>query len=249
MDIGKAFDFRRRRALVTGGSRGIGAAISKALAACGAEVVINFRSDGESAERTVSEIIAAGGSCRSVRANLVHPEEVRALIEATGPSLDFLIHNAALGSFKPTMELRANQWDLSMNVNARALLLAAQAASSRMQAGGRIIAISSLGSRRAVPQYGAIGISKAALEAVVRYLSTELGERGINVNAVSGGVIGGSSIAAHPQYAELLPALSRGGRPGEPGDIASAVLFLCSGLAGWINGEVLVVDGGMSARL
>lgn len=250
----EAFDFRGKRALVTGGSRGIGAVIGKTLAHCGAEVFLNYREDAESAGRTVQEIEAAGGKAHGIRANLVHPDEIRKMLEGILASgdLHFLIHNAALGSFKPVMDLRANQWDLTLAVNARALLLCAQGAVAGMPAGGRIVGLSSLGSHRVVPSYGAIGASKAALEAVIRSLAVELGPKGIAVNGVSGGVVDGPTIRQHPAAPTLLARAVRRtplGRLGTAEDLARVVLFLCSPLSSWINGQVLVADGGMSLTL
>jgi enoyl-[acyl-carrier protein] reductase III len=173
-------------------------------------------------------------------------------IRASG-GLDVLVHNAALGSFKPTLEVRANQWDLSMSVNARALLLCVKEAAPLMDGrAGRIVSVSSLGSRRVLPEYGAIGASKAALESLTRYLAVELAPRGITVNAVSAGLIAGETLRVHPRY-EALTARAReqtpAGRIATPEDIAHVVLFLCSPLSSWIIGQTIVVDGGMSLRV
>jgi enoyl-[acyl-carrier protein] reductase III len=245
-----AWDFSGRTALVTGGSRGIGRAISRAFARCGARVVVNFREDRESAEATVAAIEAEGGSAAAVQANLLHPEEVRALF-ASVPDLDFVVHNAALGSFKPALELRANQWDLSLGINARALFLCAQQAAPILRDGGAIVAISSLGSARVVPAYGAIGASKAALESIARSLAVEMAPR-VRVNVVSGGVVDTPSIRRHPGWEELSAravAQTPAGRLGSPEELAEVVLFLCSPAASWIVGQTIVVDGGMSLRL
>lgn len=249
------FDFSGRTALVTGGSRGIGAAISRAFALCGARVFVNFREDAASAARTVREIEERGGRASAHRANLMHPDEVRELFEAVRAegSLDFLVHNAAIGSFKPVMDLRANQWDLSLAINARALLLCAQEASALMRGrAGAIVGVSSLGSARVVPAYGAIGISKAALESLARSLAVEMGEDGIRVNAVSAGVVDTASIRMHPRWEDLFErarSQTPGGRIGTAEQVADVVLFLCSPLASWITGQTIVADGGMSLRL
>ncbi|HEY2930137.1 MAG TPA: SDR family oxidoreductase [Acidobacteriota bacterium] len=248
-----SFSFHGRRALVTGGSRGIGAAIAKSLAAHGAHVFVNYRDDDRSAQATLHEIEAAGGSATLLKANLVHPEEIREMFQRIGESgpLGVLVHSAAMGVFKPIMELRANQWDLSFNINARALLLCAQEAAKLMQKeGGKIVSISSLGSSRYVPSYGAIGVSKAAMESLTRYLAAELAPLRINVNAVSAGLVDTPSVRRHPGYPELQARTeSTAGRAGKPEDIASIVLFLCSPLSGWINGQTIVADGGMSLML
>ncbi len=163
-----------RVAVVSGGTRGIGRAIALALAASGARLVLGYRADAASAEETVRSCAALGAHARAVAANLVHPEEARALVETAGDRVDIVVHAAALGSFKPLLDVKPAQWDLTLAVNARAFLLLARAASDRMPEGGRLVALSSLGSSRPVPEYGAIGPSKAALEAVVRSLAVEL---------------------------------------------------------------------------
>jgi enoyl-[acyl-carrier protein] reductase III len=250
---GGAFDFTGRRALVTGASRGIGAAIAGELAACGASVFVNYRQDREGAERVVRGIQDAGGTATPVQANMASTDDIRSLIRvAASGGLDILVHNAAIGSFKHAMDVRANQWDLTLGVNARALLTCAQEALPHMGAGGAIVAVSSLGSQRVVPAYGAIGVSKAALEALVRYLAVELVPRGIRVNAVSAGVVDTTALDHHPGRAELLEhaaAHAPAHRLGTPLDVARVVLFLCSPLAEWIVGQTVVADGGLSLEL
>jgi enoyl-[acyl-carrier protein] reductase III len=248
-------NFSGKRALITGASRGIGAELAQELAARGAHVYVNYSRDEAGAERTTRAIDTAGGSATPIRANLAHPDDVRAMFEqiAGSGALDVLVHNAAIGSFKRTIEVRANQWDLSMNVNARALLLCAQHAAPLMEGGGgKIVSVSSLGSARALPLYGAIGVTKAALEALTRYLAADLAPRGIGVNAVSAGLVDTQSVRLHPGFDQLAARsiqLSPLARLGTPTDIARVVLFLCSSLSDWIVGQTLVVDGGVSLSL
>jgi enoyl-[acyl-carrier protein] reductase III len=243
---GPAFDFSGKTALVTGGSRGIGAALSIAFARCRATVIVHYREDRASAEATIEKIRSEGGSASAERANLVHPDAVRDLFGRLPSSLDFLVHSAALGSFKPVMEVRPNQWDLSLSVNARALLLCAQNALPRMQErGAAIVGISSLGSIRVIPEYGAIGASKAAMESLVRSLAVELAPRGIRVNAVLPGIVDGPTIRKHPR-AETLLARASEQSLGTGEEIASVVMFLCSPLAAGITGQSIVVDHGAS---
>lgn len=246
------FDFSGTRALVTGASRGIGSVIATRLAECGARVYLNYRQNEEAADATRDRITALGGSAELARANLVYPEEIRAVFEKIAESggLDFLVHAAALGSFKPTADLKPNQWDLTMAVTARALLLATKAALPLM-AGRKaaVVSVSSLGSTRVLPSYGAIGVAKAALESLTRYLAVELAPRGVRVNAVSAGLIDGTSVRLHPQF-DTLAAHARerapSGRLGTPDEIANVVLFLCSPVSRGIVGQTIVADGGMS---
>jgi len=250
-----ALDFRGSRALVTGGTRGLGAAISRRLAALGAHVVMNYLRDQASARATLQTITDQGGTAELARANLVHRAEVDGLFDrlASAGGLDILVHNAALGAFKPTLDVRTNQWDLSMATNARALLWCAQRARPLMAGrGGRVVSVSSLGSQRVLPSYGAIGVTKAALESLTRYLALELAADGIGVNAVSAGLIAGTSIGRHPQHDALVDAARA--RIGEraladPDEVASVVLFLCSPLASAIVGQTIVVDRGLSLAL
>jgi len=245
----RAFDFRGQHALVTGASRGIGAAIAKRLAACGAHVTINYLHNETAARHTQQAIQAAGGSADLAQGNMIDPDAIAALTsQASSAGLDILVHYAALGSFKPLHKVKANQWDLTMNVNARALLLLAQGSLAALEARhGRIVSISSLGSVRVLPSYGAIGVSKAALESTTRYLASELGPRGIRVNAVVGGLVETEASRLHPDYETLArAAIARTpiGRLTSAEDMASAVLFLCSPLSAGIVGQMLVVDGG-----
>lgn len=243
-------DLTGRRALVTGASRGLGAAIARLLAAHGAHVYINYVRRESDAAATARAIEAAGGSATLAPANLADAAAIRALFETTVTSLDILVHNAAIGSFKPAHQVRANQWDLSLSVNARALLLAVQAALPRFpESGGTIVAVSSLGGMRVVPSYGAIGISKAALEALTRYLGAELAARGIRANAIAAGLLDLPSVRQHPGFDTMAAETLRrtpAGRLGTADDIARLVLLLCSPLADWIVGQTIVADGGAS---
>jgi len=136
-----------------------------------------------------------------------------------------------------------------MNINTRAFLYLVQQTRSHMSAGGSIVAISSLGSQRVIPNYGAMGPAKAAMESIVKYLATELAEDNITVNAVCGGIINTASIQKFPDYQSLLKKVieqTPAGRIGDPEDIAHAVAFLCRKESRFITGQVLVVDGGLS---
>lgn len=239
--------------LISGGSRGIGRAITLSQAQKGVCLFINYLRDDESALKVKKEAEKKGARVFLVPGNVGDADTVTAifkLVQEQTRHLDVLIHNAALGVFKPVHQLRVKDWDISLDVNAKALLLLAQSALPLMKArGGRIIAISSLGARRFTPNYGAIGISKAALENLVRYLAVELAAYKIHVNAVSGGLIETDSLKMFP-HLELMKKefLSRapGGRLGKPEDIAKVVSFLLSTDSDWIYGQTLMADGGYS---
>jgi enoyl-[acyl-carrier protein] reductase III len=233
---------------VSGGSRGIGRAIALRLARDGAKRVAigYFRSD-RAAEATAEDLRALGAEPTLVRGN-VTSDRVLAEVAALGP-LDVLVHNAASGVSKPALEAEAKHWDWTMNTNARALLQLAQAAGPAMPDGSSIVAISSLGAQRVLENYTLVGTSKAALEALIRYLAVELAPR-VRVNGVSGGVVDTDALDAFPNREEMLAAGAANpvGRMVEPDDIAAAVSFLCSPGAAMIRGQTLIVDGGFSLR-
>lgn len=179
-------------ALITGGSRGIGRAITLKLASEGADVIINFFRKRDTAESTAETARSRGVTAHIIKANLAEPEKIDRMfaeIEERFGRLDILVNNAASGVARSAMELDFDAWDWTMNVNARAALLCAQRAAKMMKNGGVIVNISSLGSRLVMPIYTAVGVSKAALEALTRYLAIELAPRGIRVNAIAAAAV------------------------------------------------------------
>ena len=233
---------------VSGGSRGIGKAFALRFAREGAaRVAIGYLRNDSAAEETAAELRAAGAEPVLVRGN-VTSERVLAEVEALG-ALDVLVHNAATGVIRPALETEDKHWDWTLNANARALLSLTRVVAPRMREGSSIVAISSLGGGRVLENYVLVGASKAALEAVVRYLGVELAPRGIRVNAVSGGLVETGALEHFPNRDEML-AMARertpAGRMVAPEDIAGAVAFLCSPDAAMVCGQVLVVDGGFS---
>ncbi|UCG72478.1 MAG: SDR family oxidoreductase [Chromatiales bacterium] len=241
-----------RVALVSGGSRGIGRAISLQLAAEGADTVfVNYLQNDVEAEKTRELVEQHDCQAHLVRANLAYPNQIGQLfdqIEQTVDHLDVFIHCAALTSMKPTLALRPNQWDLTMNASTRSFLLCVKRCVPLMREGA-IVALSSLGGGRVIPNYGAMGIAKAALESTVRYLAAELAPKGIRVNAISGGLIDTESIRNFPDSETLIEETVKrtpAGRIGQPEDIADIAMFLISSESRWICGQTLVADGGLS---
>jgi enoyl-[acyl-carrier protein] reductase III len=178
-----------------------------------------------------------------------HAEMFKALAQELG-GLDILISNAASGVIKPAMELTQRHWHWTMDINAGALLSLAQHAAPLMGGrGGHVVAVSSLGAVRAIPNYAAVGASKAALESLVRHLAIELAPQRIRVNAISAGVVDTDALKHFPNRQQLLEESARrtpAGRLTEPEDVAQAVLFLVSPLASQMVGQTIVVDGGYS---
>jgi enoyl-[acyl-carrier protein] reductase III len=234
------------KVFVTGGSRGIGRAIALRFARDGADhVAIGYLRNDDAAEEAAAEIRAAGAEVTLVRGN-VSSERVLEEVAALGP-LDVLVHNAATGVVRKALETEDKHWDWTLNANARALLSLARVAAPQMPENASIVAISSLGAQRVLENYALIGTSKAALEALVRYLAVELAP-GIRVNAVSAGVVETGALEHFPNRKEMLAvgAANPAGRLVSPEDVAAAVAFLCSPDASMIRGHVLVVDGGFS---
>jgi len=236
-----------RSALVTGGSRGIGKAIALRLARDGAtRVAIGYMRSDAAAEATADELRALGAEPVLVRGN-VTSDRVLAQIRELGP-LDVFVHNAATGVIRPALETEDKHWDWTVNANARAFLALTRVIAPAMPAGSAVVAISSLGSTRVLENYALVGTSKAALEALVRYLAVELGPAGIRVNAVSGGVVDTGALDHFPNRDEMLEmgSSNAAGRMVTPEDIAGAVAFLSSPDSEMVRGQVLVVDGGFS---
>jgi enoyl-[acyl-carrier protein] reductase III len=241
-------NFEGASVLVTGGSRGIGKAIALRFAELGAKrVAIGYLRNDRAAEETSEELRAAGAEPLLLRGNVASQRVVQEALEL-GP-FDAVIHNAATGVIEPALETQDRHWDWTLNANARAMLTLARALAPKMQAGSSFVGISSLGSTRVMDNYVLVGVSKAALEAVVRYLAVELAPRGISVNAVSAGVVETEALNHFPDREQMIShGLKRtpAGRLTEPRDVAEAVCFLCSPAAEMVRGHTLVVDGGFS---
>ncbi|RSL32562.1 enoyl-[acyl-carrier-protein] reductase FabL [Salibacterium salarium] len=241
-------------ALVTGSSRGIGKEIALKLADKGYHIVINYARSKSAALETAEEIEKYGVKTLVVKANVGKQDKVKQLfaeIDETFGRLDVFINNAASGVLRPAMELEESHWDWTMNINSKALLFCAQQAALLMEKnnGGKIVSLSSLGAQRYLKNYTAVGVSKAAVEALTRYLAVELSEKGIVVNAVSGGAVDTEALTHFPNRDELLREAEErtpAGRMVEVEDLANGVLFLVSDEASMIRGQTIIIDGGMS---
>ncbi len=247
--------FKNKVALVTGSSRGIGQAIALELARRGADIAVNYVRKASAAEETVAAVEELGRRAHAVRADLREIDQIEAMFEETQDifgGLDILVNNAASGYNRPAMEQRVKGWDWTMDINARAVLFASQFAARLMEprGGGKIVNISSLGSTRVfLPEYVVVGASKAALEALTRYLAVEFAPMNIAVNAVSGGIVQTDALKAFPIGRDMLDTAEEktpARRLVMPEDIAHAVAFLCSEEAFMIRGHTLIVDGGLS---
>ncbi len=243
--------------LITGSGRGIGKAIALHFAQNGADVVINFFRNRAPAEETAREVEALGRRALLVKADIGDLDDLNRLFDETGKTfggLDFYIHNAASGYNRPAMEQKVKGWDWTMNINARSLLFGAQKAVPLMEkrGGGAIVSITSAGSTRVLPDYVAVGASKAAIESLTRYLGVELIGKNIAVNAVSPGVVETDALKhfaameSKENILECFVAQVPAGRLIQPEEVAEIVGFLCSPAARMIVGQTITVDGGFT---
>jgi len=244
---------RGKRALVTGSSRGIGRAIALSLADFQVDVAINFFRNRTPAEDVVREIEKRGARALLLKGNVADETHVKRMfeeIEREWGGLEILVSNAASGVLKPFPELTLHHFHWTMDINAAALLPLVQHFIKLPSQGDKsVVAVSSLGAVRAIPNYTAVGASKAALESMVRHLAAELAPRGVRVNAVSGGTVDTDALKHFPNREQLLDESSKrtpAGRLVTPQDIANAVVYLCTEFASMIHGQTLLVDGGYS---
>ncbi len=252
MRVAERSDLAGKVALVSGASRGIGRAIALKLARAGCDVAAVYHNAHDQARTLCEEITAMGRRALPIQANVGSPESVAGLFgefSQTFTRLDILVSNAASGVLRPALEMTLKHWRWCLETNALALNLLAQGGVPLMRADGRIIALTSLGSRYALPDYGFIGASKAALESLVRSLAVELGPRGIRVNAVCAAVVDTDALKSFPQREQMLAEYAKRAPLGPvltPAHVADAVFLLCLPEAAMITGQTLVVDGGFS---
>jgi enoyl-[acyl-carrier protein] reductase III len=253
LEVQMDLKLRGKRALVTGSSRGIGRTIALSLADFKVDVAINYLRNRTRAEETAHEIEERGVRALVLKGNVAKPDHVESVFSSIGKSwggLDIVVSNAASGVLRPARELTLHHFDWSMHINAAALLpITQQFLKMDSVSEKAVVAVSSLGALRAIPNYTAVGASKAALESMVRHLAAEFAPEGMRINAVSAGTVDTDALLHFPNRQELLDsALERtpAGRLVHPQDVANVAIFLCTQYASMIHGQTLIVDGGYS---
>ena len=253
--MAKSF-YKGKTALITGSGRGIGRAIALHFAALGTNIIINYFRNREPAEDTAKEARNLGVRAEIIKANVGDMEDLTRLVVETDRAfdgLDFLVSNAGSGYNRPVLEQRPKGWNWTMDINARAYLFLAQKCVPLMEkkGGGSIVVISSPGSFRVLPEYAVVGASKAAIEALTRYLAVELAPLNINANGVSPGIVATDALKHFDtmQDEDLLDEVAvqtPAGRIATPEDVAGIVAFLCSPDAEMIRGQIIIADGGFT---
>lgn len=246
--------FLNKKVLITGSGRGIGRAIALYFAKNGADVVVNFFRNRGPAEDTAAEIEMMGRRSLLIKADVGDLDDIQRMFDevvAKFDGLDIFVHNAASGYNRAAMQQKPKGWEWTMNINARALLFCAQRCTPLMEkrGGGYIVSITSAGSNRVLPDYVVVGSSKAALEALTRYLAVELSPRNIIVNAVSPGIVDTEAlqhfdIMNDTNLIERAIASTPAGRLVKAEEVAGLVGFLCTPAASMIRGQVILMDGG-----
>lgn len=244
--------FKNKVALITGGARGIGRAIAMKLASHGADIAIVYYNSSDEAALLVQEIEKMGRRAVALQANVadeISVKEMASQFSQHFTQVDFIVSNAASGVLKPALSMSTKHFRWCMETNALALHHLVRAFYPQLQSGGRVLALSSLGASRAIPNYSFIGASKAALEALVRSLSLELAEKNVAVNTISAGVVDTDALKHFPNREQLLDEhqmRSLVGRSLLPSDVADVAYMLCLPESQMIRGQTIVVDAGYS---
>jgi 3-oxoacyl-[acyl-carrier protein] reductase len=241
-----SFLLEGKTALVTGSSRGIGRAIAARFAAEGAAVVINYARNRQRAQEVVSEVLAKSGKAYAIQADVSKPAEVRRLfdeaVKSAGP-VDIVVANAGIVLERPFVEATEEDYDSVFDINTRGAFFTLQEAARRIQDGGRIVAVSTGGTRMPFPNLSVYLGSKGAVEQFVRSLARELGPRNVTVNALSPGFTDTDMLIE--EYRVYGASLSPFNRVGTPQDVADVAAFLASDAARWVTGQNLQAGGGV----
>ncbi|HMA51504.1 MAG TPA: glucose 1-dehydrogenase [Magnetospirillaceae bacterium] len=239
-------------AIVTGASKGIGAAIAKSLAANGASVIVNYASSKDGADKVVAAITAAGGKAVAVKGDVSKAADAKAVVDAaiqTYGHLDTLVNNAGVYEMKPLEEITEEHYHQIFDINVLGLLLVSKEAVKHLPQGGSIVNVSSVVSRITPPGSAVYTGTKGAVDAITGVLARELGPKGIRVNSVNPGMIEteGTHSAGFigSDFQDWAVGQTPLGRIGQPHDIASVATFLASDDAGWLTGQLLIASGGM----
>lgn len=247
-------ELQGKNAVITGSGRGIGRGIALALAQRGCNIAINYLRHREEAEDTAAAVERLGVRAVVIKAHVGRDEEMQALVDqsiAAFGGVDIFVGNAASGVLKPITEIDRKAWEWTVNINARSILVGVQAAlpSMRARGWGRILTVTSIGSRRVFPEYGVVGVSKAAIEALTRYLAVELAPHNIIANCISPGVVITGALDFFPRKDEMVAyarANTPAGRLVTPEDVGEVAAWLCSNAARMVVGQTIEVDGGYS---
>ncbi len=252
-------DLSGKVALVTGSSRGMGRAARCAWPRPGADIVVNYVTSRTAAIETAQAIMSLGRRVHVIKADVSEEDDVRSMLEYITREigqLDIVVSNAATGGFRPLLAANQRHFQATFHTNVLALLYLVQASLpllEKSQGRGKVVALSSHGSDMALPWYGLIGSSKAALESMVRHLTLEIGDRGVNINVVKAGLVETDSTRRIPNSDEMFrhrkDKTMTGDRMLTVDDVANAVVFLASSLADLVQGETLTVDGGAAVHV
>lgn len=247
-------DLAGKTVLITGGSRGMGQRLAVRLGRERANVVINYRRDEKSAAATVKEVEAAGGTAHAVQADVAQSEDVTRLVAEAAEhfgGLDVVVANAAASAFKPLLDIHARHVDKTMALTVTGFLDLVRESVPHLGQGGRVVAVSGWDSFRALPGHGLLGAAKAAMETLVKYYAVELGRHGITAVGICPGPIDTDSFRFYAgddweEYERNWLAQTPSGAYPTPDDVAEVMAFLCSPRSRSINGQTVVLDGGLS---